>query len=86
MKMDAMEMDGNGGTNLWTWGGLDDLWWNDFEEVWLQCCSRAWARVRVSVGVAVQDLEVAAIEAIAAGPLCQRPTCLTDLLSETLFR
>jgi hypothetical protein len=60
--------------------------WNDFEEVWLQCCSRAWARVRVSVGVAVQDLEVAAIEAIAAGPLCQRPTCLTDLLSETLFR
>ena len=86
MKMDAMEMDGNDGTNLGTWGGLDDLWWNDFEEVWLQCCSRAWARVRVSVGVAVQDLEVAAIEAIAAGPLCQRPTCLTDLLSETLFR
>jgi len=26
MKMDAMEMDGNGGTNLGTWGGLDDLW------------------------------------------------------------
>lgn len=26
MKMDAMEMDGNGGTNLGTWGRLDDLW------------------------------------------------------------
>ena len=82
MKMDAMEMDMIAPT--WGLGGvlmIYGVFWNDLEEVWLQCCSRAWARV--SVGVAVQDLEVAAI---APGPLCQRPTCLTDLISETLFR
>ena len=59
-----------------------DVFWNDSEDVWLQRCSRAWARM--TVGVVVQDLEVAAscsyylsyISAIAAEPLCQRPTFL----------
>eukprot|EP00435_Cladocopium_sp_Y103_P060506 s359_g22.t1 len=67
MQNDADGHDGNG----WKWWHqLGDVlmifhvFWNDFEEVWLQGCSRAWA-IGCSVRVAVQDLEVAAVAARA---------------------